>query len=103
MAGSDRDIAPAFIGFVLMSNFIVTDDQIAEYKQTVEELRQQAEQTQVTCLSSTKIQSDILSRQGACVLILYNLMEQIIDYVHVVHQTCKRNTWYTNSVIDHAT
>ena len=44
-----------FIGFVFMSNFIVTDDQIAEYKQTVEELRQQAEQTQVTCLSSTKI------------------------------------------------
>ena len=38
-----------------MSNFIVTDDQIAEYKQTVEELRQQVEQTQVTCLSSTKI------------------------------------------------
>ena len=55
MAGSDRVIVPAFIGFVLMSNFIVTDNQIAEYKQTVEELRQQAEQSQVTCLSSTKI------------------------------------------------
>ena len=49
MAGSDGGILPTFIGFVLMSNFIVTDDQIAEYKQTVEELRQQAEQTKVTC------------------------------------------------------
>ena len=54
MAGSDGGIAPAFIGFVFMSNFIVSDNQIAEYKQTVEGLRQKVEQTQVSSLSSTK-------------------------------------------------
>ena len=54
MAGSDGGIAPAFIGFVFISSFIVSDNQIAEDKQTVEELRQKAEQFQVSSLSSTK-------------------------------------------------
>ena len=53
MAGSDGGIVPAFIGFVFMSSFIVSDNQIAEYKQTVEELRQKEEQTKVNSLSST--------------------------------------------------